>query len=279
MARSQKHRNKTFEDLFRLGKDYLQGLSKEEGDYQDLLDKVRSLAIHCNIPIGNRNQGDIYFLLKKILDETPRDIESKWSSEELKSAWIGRKGTYILFTKAPPAIVSKRKRPDSSSSSSSSSSKKKIKKKDFTKDLQFEKIKMQFQEETENPVSAIRSASQQMMEEFSDADEEPEPDLSYVELQALNQKNYAERTRFLKKASKYKHERDEERAIIVELNSQLNKLKDAKEAPVLTENQRKSLQRVKDYLEFKCLNINRQKAILRETIFSLLSIELSSDEE
>ena len=47
----------------------------------------------------------------------------------------------------------------------------------------------------------------------------------------------------------------------------------------LTPNQMKNLQKVKDFIEFKCVNITRQTTVLKNPIWNVLAVEISSDDE
>jgi hypothetical protein len=91
-----------------------------------------------------------------------------------------------------------------------------------------------------------------------------------------------ERNRFFQKAQLYKSQRDDARQLYSELHSDVydkdGKLKLEAE---LTSNQKKNLQKVKDFIEYKCTNIVSQKRILKNQIFNLLAVNVidSSDEE
>ena len=41
----------------------------------------------------------------------------------------------------------------------------------------------------------------------------------------------------------------------------------------------KNLQKVKDFIEFKCVNITRQTTVLKNPIWNVLAVEISSDDE
>ncbi len=84
----------------------------------------------------------------------------------------------------------------------------------------------------------------------------------------------------LKKALKYKAQRDELQQELVDLRAQVfDEEGNLKVEAELTPNQMKNLQKVKDFIEFKCVKITRQTTVLKTPIWNVLAVESSSDDE
>ena len=110
MASSKRHQKLTLEGIQRLGKNYLQGLDKNDGDYPSILSAVQTLCEENELKIHNRNRGDLYHLLQLIFNACPNDVANgKWPNEEFRNAWMVSKSNYTFVTPAPKQQAKKRK--------------------------------------------------------------------------------------------------------------------------------------------------------------------------
>lgn len=171
MATSLRHSRMTLESIQRLGKNYLQGLDKNDGDYPAILSVVQTLCEENELKIHNRNRGDLFHLLQLIFNACPNDVANgKWPNEEFRNVWLVTKRNYTFVTPAPKKA---KKRKATITPKGNNKKNKKL-------------VKVKEETSSSSSYQSTSSASQQMLQGSDDDEDEA---LTYKELERANAQN------------------------------------------------------------------------------------------
>ena len=172
MATSRRHSRMTLEGIQRLGKNYLQGLDKNDGDYPSILSAVQTLCEENELKIHNRNRGDLYHLLQLIFNACPNDVANgKWPNEEFRNVWLVTKRNYTFVTPAPKKGI-KRKATKVTKGNKEKKNKK--------------LVQVKKEPSSSSSYQSASTASQQMLQ---GSDDDEDDALTYEQLESANAQN------------------------------------------------------------------------------------------